>query len=74
MPKAKSKAKVEMPMVKPPSQMSRNQPRPPTTLRVCGNTVPVYDGKSAEADPKILRARKRAEMQRRGLKIDETRI
>lgn len=76
--KAKSRKtqspKIEAPMVQPPSRMERNQPKKPATLRVCGNTIPVTNGKAEEADPKVLRARRKAELKRRGLEADETRI
>ena len=75
-------ANIEFPNAAPPSTLKRGQPKskPPTTLRVCGNTIPVRDGKVGESDPTILRERKNAELSRRGKKTgkpydpDETRI
>jgi len=66
--------KVGFPNVTPPSRLARNQAKPPSTLRVCGNTIPVNDGKASEADPRKIRARKREYLKKRGLKEDEERI
>ena len=67
-------AEVDFPNVAPPSRSERNAPPTPTTLRVCGNTIPIINGKAAEADPKILRLRAMEAARRRGGRIDETRI
>ncbi len=72
--KAKTKAKVSFPNVNPPALSERNAPKKPTTLRVCGNVIPVIDGKAAESDPKKLRRRAQQAARRRGVDIDETRI
>lgn len=68
------KTKVDFPNVKPSSLSERNAPSKPTTLRVCGNVIPVINGKAAEANPKILRRRAKEAARRRGGDIDETRI
>lgn len=68
------KTKVDFPNVKPSSLSERNEPPKPATLRVCGNVIPVIDGKAAEADPKKLRRRAQEAARRRGDNIDETRI
>lgn len=65
---------VDFPHVTPPSRMARNRPSLPTTLRVCGNTVPVNDGKAGEANPKVLRRKRMEANKRRGLKEDEEQI
>lgn len=72
--KTKAKAKVSFPNVKPSSQNERNLPKKPTTLRVCGNVIPIINGKAAESNPKVLRRRAKAAAKARGGDIDETRI
>ena len=80
MAQTKKQTKIEVPNVAPPSRMERNQPKSPTTLRVCGNPVKVVNGKAGEADPRILRARRKEALRKRGEKegktylVDETRI
>ena len=69
-----NKAKVSFPNVKPPALSQRNLPKPPTTLRVCGNVIPVVNGKAAESNPKVLRRKAIAAARRRGHDIDETLI
>lgn len=79
-PAKTSEKPIEIANVKPPSLMERNQPKKPTTLRVCGNTVPVNKGVAAEADPRVLRQRRKEALQKRGeregktYREDETRI
>lgn len=76
----KTQSKIEVPNAAPPSRMERNQPKSPTTIRVCGNPVKVVNGKAGEADPRILRARRKEALEKRGKKDgktyreDETRI
>lgn len=65
---------VGFPMVAPPSRNERNQAKKPPVLRVCGNTIPVRNGRAGEADPKKIRAKKREQLKKRGLKEDEERI
>ena len=71
---------IEFPNVQPSSRMARNLPHPPTTLRVCGNTIPVRSGKASEANPKVIRGRRREALKKRGEREgktyspDETRI
>jgi len=69
-----AKSSVDFPNVSPPSLSQRNRSAPPATLRVCGNTIPVINGKAQEADSKVLAERRRAAAKRRGEKKDETRI
>lgn len=45
-----------------------NKPTPPVTLQVCGNTIPVRNGKAGEGDPKVIRRRKQENLRRRGAK------
>lgn len=80
MAKAKAKAKatkktdgnkVGFPNVSP---RLGNLPPKPTTIRVCGNVIPVVNGKATEADPKVLRRKAKAAAKQRGGDIDETRI
>ena len=71
---SKPTVKVNFPNVKPPSLSERNAPPKPTTIRVCGNVIPIINGKAAEADPRKLRRRAKEAARRRGGDIDETRI
>lgn len=66
--------KIGFPNVKPSSLSERNQPKKPVTLRVCGNTIPVRNGKAGESDPRELRRRRKALAKKRGLKEDEERV
>lgn len=81
MPRKKQSTKtIEVPNVPPASRMERNRPHPPTTLQVCGTPIKVINGKAQEADPKVLRARRREALRKRGERegkvydVDETRI
>ena len=49
-------------------------PARPKTLTVCGNTIPVRGGKAAEADPKVLRRRRRKAARDRNLGPEEEKI
>lgn len=71
---AQTKQKVDFPNVAPPSLMERNLSKTPTSLRVCGNTIPVINGKAGESDPKKLRAIRMREKRKLGLGADEDRI
>ncbi len=73
--KTATKTKIDVPNVAPPSTMERNRKKSrDMPIRCCGNTVPVKDGVAGEADPKKIRARKRAALKRRGLREDEERV
>lgn len=65
---------IGFPNVPPPSLSERNQPKKPVTLRVCGNTIPVRNGRAGEADPVKIRRSRRAFAKNRGLKEHEERI
>ena len=72
--KTEKNNKIGFPNVPPSSRSERNKPKKPVTLRVCGNTIPVRNGRAEESDPRELRRRRKALAKKRGLKEDEERV